>query len=135
MLLLHLSGPELVQIQASLVSERLKRLSLEGLDGLGGQPKPDVGVTLGPPDTLPLQVNILDLVVPDVRERDGHAIVGPLSEEHALFAARLLVGLGGPSSGAGHLDKTTYQNLSRTGLMEQSPPLPANKIIRAFLHT
>lgn len=78
-------------------------LGLQSLDGLGRQPQTNHAIALRPKYTLPLQVNLLDLVVADVREGNRHAIVCTLAQEHALTAARLLPGLYSPRSGARHL--------------------------------
>ncbi len=78
-------------------------LGLEGLDGLGGKPQADHAIALRPENALPLEVDLLDLVVANVGEGDRHSVVGTLAQQHAFAAARLLLGLNRASSGARHL--------------------------------
>jgi hypothetical protein len=78
-------------------------LGLERLDGLGREPEANHAVALRPKDALPLQINLLDLVITNVREGNGHAIVGSFPQKHALPTARLLLGLYRPCCGASHL--------------------------------
>eukprot|EP00960_Hanusia_phi_P033296 750391-Hanusia_phi.AAC.5 len=130
-----LSGTVFVEVQANSCREFLDRL--QGVSGkdfhasrsqdLGLQMRyrssePYKGVAFLPPNALPLQVDVLQLVVAPMREGDGHLVVGALPQEHALLAARHLLGALG---GARHLQG--YE-ATKTG----SDRLVATKLESAF---
>ncbi len=52
-----------------------------------------------------MQVDLLHFVATNVRERDGHAVVGNLPEQHALFVVGLLAGRGSACGSARHLGR------------------------------
>ncbi len=87
------------------MSKRKVYLGLERLDGLGREPEPNHAVPLGPKHALPLQVNLLNLMIANMRERDRHAVVGAFAQKHALPTAGLLLGLYRACRGASHLNK------------------------------
>lgn len=72
----------LIQINASFLSKCLQTLGVQGFQSFGRKTQPHPTITLGPPNSLPLQINFLELFGAAVRVGNGVGVV-------RLFAGQL----------------------------------------------